>query len=202
MIGEEPSAPLHRRPPMPPLFDSVKQAGHCRWCARPIWLDQRRLRVNRRRSWHPDCLDQYLLLTRPERMRIFIWQRDQGRCYICGRVHKATIRALVEYGDGDRFALLSEWAYTLITFDIPNTWDVEHKVPLWKVAALPDVERIKYFLPDNAALACRRPCHEEKSRREAAERAKFDRLADRKEGRPRSKAARRNEQIKRWRDMP
>jgi len=187
---------------MPPLFDSVKQPGYCRWCARPIWLDGHRRQVNRRRSWHPRCLGEYFLLTRPDVQREAVLERDQGRCYICGNVAPTIYRC--PYGknpvlaiDGDERREYVEIVWTL-------DWQVEHKVPLWKVAHLPDAERIKYFLLDNLGTACTRPCHERKTAEENAERAKLERV--RISGglmKPKlSKAAKRAAALERWRNMP
>lgn len=48
--------------------------------------------------------------------------------------------------------------------------EVDHIVPLWKVADLPGDERRPYFGPRNLRLRCP-PCHKAKTKREAAERA-------------------------------
>lgn len=48
--------------------------------------------------------------------------------------------------------------------------EVDHKVPLWSVADLPDEERRWYFGPGNLWLLCPR-CHKIKTRRESAQRA-------------------------------
>ncbi len=57
----------------------------------------------------------------------------------------------------------------------PNNCEIEHRIPLWKVAHLPDQERAIYFGPDNLRLF-RRGCQVRKNREEAAERAHYERL--------------------------
>jgi 5-methylcytosine-specific restriction endonuclease McrA len=48
--------------------------------------------------------------------------------------------------------------------------EVDHKIPLWSIAHLPDEERRRFFGPENLWLLCPRD-HKAKSKREAAERA-------------------------------
>jgi 5-methylcytosine-specific restriction endonuclease McrA len=52
--------------------------------------------------------------------------------------------------------------------------EVDHRVPLWSVAHLPDDERRPYFGPDNLWLLCREH-HAAKTKREAADRAQLRR---------------------------
>lgn len=54
--------------------------------------------------------------------------------------------------------------------------EVDHRIPLWEVAHLPDDERRWYFGPGNLWLLCP-PCHKAKTRREAARRAFEKRMA-------------------------
>jgi 5-methylcytosine-specific restriction endonuclease McrA len=54
--------------------------------------------------------------------------------------------------------------------------EVDHVVPLWSVAHLPDDERRWYFGPGNLWLLCP-ACHKAKTKREAAERAALRRFA-------------------------
>lgn len=60
--------------------------------------------------------------------------------------------------------------------EIPDSYEVDHEIPLWKVADLPPERRIKYFGLENLKLRCV-PCHKRKNGKEAAERAHFNRLA-------------------------
>ncbi len=59
---------------------------------------------------------------------------------------------------------------------------VDHSVPLWKVADLPVVQRRQYFLLGNLQLLCIN-CHKRKSAKEAAERAHHKRLVEPKKRR-------------------
>lgn len=54
--------------------------------------------------------------------------------------------------------------------------ELDHRVPLWSVVALPPEERRWYFGPGNLWLLCPRH-HKEKTRREAAQRAAEKRIA-------------------------
>lgn len=54
--------------------------------------------------------------------------------------------------------------------------EVDHRVPLWEIADLPDEERRPYFGPSNLWLLCPRH-HKEKTAREAARRAAIRRDA-------------------------
>lgn len=194
--------PDHRRPPMPPQFDTKKDPGWCRWCARPIWLDEHRRRVNARRRWHDRCLGQYFLLTRPDVQRDAVFERDQGRCYICGNVAGTIYRK--PYGNTPLIRIDGTFRAEYCEIEWVQDWQVEHKIPLWKVAHLPDAERIKYFLLDNLGTACTRPCHERKTAEENAERAKLERVRVR-QGllKPKlSKQKRRAAALERWRNMP
>lgn len=64
------------------------EPGHCVWCGEGIFREDG-LRLNLRRKWHEPCLEQFLIRTRPDAMRRFVWRRDEGRCARpgCGRVH-------------------------------------------------------------------------------------------------------------------
>lgn len=191
----------HRKPPMPPGFGAKNEPGWCRWCGREIWKNYATRKLSRRR-WHPACLDQFFILTRPEATRRAVWDRDEGRCYICGKQHQATPRLIWtdEYGDIGKGTL----PQSHIGWTLPSGWQAEHKVPLWKVAHLPDAERLKYFLLDNIGIACDRPCHENKTRAEATERAKLERIGEREGMRQRrlNKAERRAKARKQWEEMP
>lgn len=63
--------------------------------------------------------------------------------------------------------------------------EVDHKVPLWKVADLPPARRREYFLLGNLQLLCGQ-CHKLKSAKEAAERAHHKRLVKGKKRRGRA----------------
>ncbi len=59
----------------------------------------------------------------------------------------------------------------------PKRCEIEHFVPLWKVAHLPDEQRAKYFMPENERLYAPLCQQKKKNADEAAERAHFKRLA-------------------------
>lgn len=92
------------------------------------------------RMWHPDCAHEFNLHTRPDQQFMHLVRRDGRVCQTCRQN------------------------------PIDYILEVDHRVPLWSVAHLPDEERRWYFGPGNLWLLCTR-CHALKTRREAGERA-------------------------------
>lgn len=115
---------------------------------------------------------------------------EKGKCKWCGgRITNGPGERRVYWHPG---CLESYWLHTdmnaqrnfLIRRDGKRCFDcgatgidlqVEHDVPLWKVADLPPDERRPYFGPDNLRLRGTECCHRAKSAREAAERAQMRR---------------------------
>lgn len=64
-----------------------------------------------------------------------------------------------------------------------SLWHVEHRVPLWKVAHMPAVQRIAYFMLDAVETWCE-VCHKFKTRKEAADRAKINERLREPDGKP------------------
>lgn len=62
----------------------------------------------------------------------------------------------------------------------PDKCEIEHKVPLWKVAHLPDEQRQAYFELANKRLM-RPRCQLAKTKAEATERAHFERLTEKQQ---------------------
>lgn len=52
-------------------------------CGDPI-LKKDGVTINTRASWHPICVTEYRLIHFPNDTRRAVWQRDKGRCYLCG----------------------------------------------------------------------------------------------------------------------
>ena len=69
-----------------------------------------------------------------------------------------------------------------------SLWHVDHKVPLWKVRHMPDLQRLEYFKLANLITRCHR-CHEFKTTEEAADRAKIRRAVEAPPEKPKSKWA-------------
>lgn len=172
--------------------------GVCKWgCGRPV--------LKPAIYWHRECFDEYCLFTRSEVQKRFLIERDGARCADCGDVplkwlagqvmtmsvnpdhqlYWGTPEEQAEWRDrlwtrpeGRWIDLTPEERATGEQQDIRRVCalEVDHRVPLWSVAHLPDDERRRYFGPENLWLLCPRD-HKAKSKREAAERAEARRAA-------------------------
>lgn len=168
-------------------------AGVCKWgCGQPV--------PKPALYWHKQCLEQFMLHTRADSQKAFLIDRDGPRCAMdgCGAVPRKwlhDIHGRREFADTRRFyksdaAYLAQlWPSDPATgrrfFEMTaeeqaygahyRVWqvcalEVDHRVPLWKVANLPDDERRAYFGPPNLWLLCP-ACHKAKTKREATERS-------------------------------
>ena len=153
------------------------RSGQCNWCGDPITTVRAKSR-----AWHdgrdgePDCLYAYFLHTRPEMQRAFLLRRDGLGCCDCGATEGRwlcwwTMRGeWRRHEDHERQYPRDVWVGDADVISWSTSLQLEHDVPLWKVAHLPDDERATYFGPENLRLRCA-ACHAAKTRREAAERA-------------------------------
>ena len=73
----------HRKPPKPKWYYAA-QPGQCKFCGQMI--TDAHGRVNRRASWHPDCLKQYKVVYWPDETKKAVWKRDRGACAACGEI--------------------------------------------------------------------------------------------------------------------
>jgi hypothetical protein len=172
--------------------------GVCKWgCGRPVKKPAL--------YWHKECFEQYALHTLVEHQKRFLIKRDGQRCAMIGcgcapmkwlgfdRGQLTAECIHFRAGAPDMIAWRAElwsrpsgrWADR--TDELRRTgWqsaiervcalEVDHRVPLWEVADLPDAERRWYFGPGNLWLLCPR-CHKVKTAREATQRARERRLA-------------------------
>jgi hypothetical protein len=156
----------HRRFPFPvhPHVEGVS----CRWCGDPI--EDRGERGHKQRTWHRtshgddrDCWREYCLHTDSGAQYWHLMKRDGPGCALCPPGSGRYVAGGTPYHSPARQEGWSRirWSVTL---------QVDHVVPLWKVAGLPDDERRGYFGPDNLWLLCERH-HSRKSALEATERA-------------------------------
>lgn len=178
-----------RKPPTDARFalHLPQTRGKCRWCGLPVEKPAI--------YWHADCEREFLVIIRPEVARRAVEKRDRGICAECGEdwserfaPRKAGIISIGYLHDASREEFRAEyalgyWQYTEITW--VSLWHVDHKVPLWKVAHMPDLARLDYFMLANMVTLCHR-CHGRKTAKEAADRAKFDEMAAKPE-KPKSK---------------
>lgn len=170
--------------------------GWCKWCglAIPQIIDGKK---STQRMWHPECVHEYNLHTRSESQKRFLIKRDGQRCAICQAAPTKWLHDQYphrEFVESRRFYtpkpddLAKLWndpfpgiGWSSMTptqrmcGEYYRVWqecalEVDHRVPLWKVANLPDDERRQYFGPTNLWLLCP-SCHLTKTKAESAERA-------------------------------
>jgi hypothetical protein len=161
--------------------------GWCRWCGLEV-LDKGE-RSNRR-AWHsgrdgePDCAREHKLFTDRWAQVNFVIKRDGPGCNSCGvmvekwrheelAVHNAPWR--------DPRTGIEYWRYTAVERVL--AMELDHRMPLWLVAHLPDDERRWWFGPANLQLLCP-PCHSIKTAAEATRRGKANRQAEMDQPRP------------------
>lgn len=153
--------------------------GICRWCG--LVTTETTPRRGQLRHWHKSCEAEYLLCIRPDQARWQVEKRDHGICCDCGedwseryRFSKGASVIVSEREDRDG-ARAGFYRYTEVLW--VSLWHVDHKIPLWKVAHLPDLQRIDYFKLANLVTRCH-VCHQFKTTEEAAERAHHKRLSE------------------------
>lgn len=160
----------HRKVPMP----EWPGPGVCRWCLEPtIWESGKRAGQPAKRNWHNDCYYEYRLHTAMAEQYDFLFDRDGPRCQTCGDGGYAAGMEIVARPPG------MSWAEFIATdnsdFPIYTSLkaairlEVDHVIPLWRVALLWPTRRDLYG-PINLWLLCE-DCHKAKSAIEAAERA-------------------------------
>jgi len=174
-------------------------AGVCKWgCGRPV--EKPAL------YWHKACFEEYCLHTRAESQKAWLVERRGRICEICKTVEPMKWLGSPGRNEGYRPDQAMYWgtpeeqeAWRAERWPFPDRrWsdlspeerivgettaiervcalEVDHRVPLWEVADLPDDERRWYFGPGNLWLLCPR-CHKLKTKREAARRAHERRMA-------------------------
>lgn len=168
--------------------------GTCKWCG--LATVQKPARY-----WHPECVEQYNLHTRPDVQYDFLVRRDGERCVDCGHrperwKRSPKIKICRDNCFGFRPGEAGWWdvhwdrpagRYAEMTPEERETGayvpidrvvalEVDHQVPLWSVAHLPPDKRRPFFGPSNLKLRCP-DCHKTKTTREAAERAAIRRVA-------------------------
>ena len=87
----------HRVPPKPKHY-YTKTKGNCRWCGMAILGKDDEL--NMRKSWHENCVDEYMFIYHPRETRKVVLGRDGGICNWCSSktkgFHVDHIKPLVE----------------------------------------------------------------------------------------------------------
>ena len=142
----------HRRPA---IRYSEAPRGTCRWCGTAIVHESgpHRGEPNRRRRWHPACVDEYNQ-SDPREARRQIRKRDRGICAQCGCDTQALKREVRGRGRAARLRALG--------FRVRGSlWDLDHVVPLIDGGT---------HNPENLQTLCN-PCHRKKTADEARRRA-------------------------------
>jgi len=142
----------HRRPTI--QFSDAPR-GQCRWCGELIFhpSGDKRGEVDRRRRWHPECVDIYNA-SDPSEARRMLRKRDRGRCAVC-RLDTNRLRRQVR-GRG-RTRKLRELGFK----PRQSLWEADHILPL--------IDGGGHGL-DNLQTLCT-PCHKQKTADEARARA-------------------------------
>lgn len=161
--------------------------GQCRWCGQPI-TDENGI-LQKRRRWHPGCVDVYLLHASRE-VQVAALLKRAVHCESCKRpipqYKPVGVRWTVESeaNPNSVSGYASDTTLTSYT-EIVRCFmgHVDHKVPLWKVQNVPLPDRLWYYGPQNLQILCV-PCHEIKTSSEAGERAHFKRLSKKRMGAP------------------
>lgn len=135
----------------------------CPWCGL--------LCEGKRRIWHPECVTEHNLANHSSSQRSLCWSRDQGVCAKCGFDCKTVIRCV--RGRTAAMMGIPVRYITEVSFE-PSRWDADHIFPLWLVDRT-NADWRKYFGAENLQTLCDK-CHKAKSAREAAQRAKINRL--------------------------
>lgn len=163
-----------RKPPVEAILAQYPQGkrGLCGWCGNEV-SEKTHVR-GWAKWWHGACLLEMQIITQPDVARRCVEERDHGICADCGAPPQCEPRTVIR-GRG------TQWQHEEVVSVV--LWHVDHNIPLWKVAHMPPLQRIEYFKLWNLVTRCEK-CHKAKSKREEAEQAHFDRLAEPKDSKP------------------
>jgi 5-methylcytosine-specific restriction endonuclease McrA len=144
----------HRRPEI--RFSDAEQ-GTCRWCGEAILHSdgEKAGTINRRRRWHPECVEIYNA-SDPREARRRIRRRDRGICAECRVDTYAVRREIKKIGRGRTRELRSRGYKPR-----QSLWELDHIVPLIDGGTHDD---------ENLQTLCT-PCHTRKTAAEARARA-------------------------------
>ena len=158
------------------------EKGHCRGCAKPV--------PKGRRSWCSDeCVQAYLLRHDPKAARAAVFERDKGRCALCGRdcaVLEEKLRAWIQATDLQSDSVTSyqerrrrcAWArrcgvkesggYGFVFAWFRSLWDADHIRPVVEGGGGCSIENLRTL------CVC---CHKGETKKLAARRAEARRRA-------------------------
>lgn len=191
-----------RTPPIGAVYAKFlpRVLGKCDWCGEAC-EDRTPVRKQLRQT-HYNCDAEIQIIKNPSAARYAVLRRDKGICVDCredwsekyryvprrigGAIDVILAQAVPNpnWPSGYYVATRSRWHPTIppeyfefVEVVAVSLWHVDHKIPLWKARHMPPVQRIEYFKLANLITRCER-CHTFKSKREAAERAKFNGMAE------------------------
>ncbi len=127
----------------------------CRWCGTAIVHEkgEKRGEPNRRRRWHPTCVDEYER-SDPREARRRVRKRDRGHCAACGLDTYALKRSLKGRGSHRK---LRERGFK----PRKSLWELDHVVPLID-GGTHDAHNLQTLCT---------PCHKRKTAAEAVRRS-------------------------------
>lgn len=146
----------HRRPSI--RFSDAAR-GICRWCGKAILHEsgEKKGELNRRRRWHPSCVDAYNA-SDPREARRLVRKRDRGICASCGLDTRKLARSVKGRG---RTKKLRDLGFK----PRRSLWELDHIMPL--------IDGGGHDLANLQTLCV--PCHKTKSAAEAQGRAQLRR---------------------------
>lgn len=167
VIAQRPPGRHYRQMPKPPYRKAREIDGVlysiCRLCAAPIRCPDGA--PDRRRMWHPACVDMFLAATDPGRLRAQVFSRDHGVCAGCG----LECARLAE--DGEPWWKRHNRIVDGVTWVELHEWEADHIVPIIDGGLLELA---------NVQTLCA-ACHRAKTAREATARAERRRRAAREQ---------------------
>ena len=132
---DDPQNKSYRTPPKPESYYTSTK-GQCRWCGNVITKEDGT--INMRKSWHDQCVDEYMIIYHTREARKHVYKRDKGECNYCGK------------NCGRR------------------RWDLDHIRPLWEQKGVKEKDLDwSYWALDNLQTLCRK-CHKEKTKTDTA----------------------------------
>lgn len=171
-----------RRPPVQAVMAHhlPRKSGKCPWCGLPI-TETTPVR-KQIKTIHNACSLEMSVVTSPEFARNVVFDRDKGICVDCkldcSQIAKFRPRHPpghawhISWTDGRGNSTAANRGYQYVALLVISLWHCDHKVPLWKVRHMPDLQRIEYFKLANLVTRCE-DCHQFKTDEEARERAHY-----------------------------
>lgn len=171
---------MRQKPKLPAHFRQSRP-GVCRWCNGAI---VEKGKVNKRKTWHAWCLNDYFAHTDPNYARAAVYKRDRGICQCCNLNLEeiwnkfCALRSIRQSPDEPDTCFesrllraqheLSKLENQLKALGFSDDcikgrrslYDSDHIEPVWKSGGL-----MRFFSLENQQLLCY-PCHKLKSKKD------------------------------------